>query len=713
MAEYYCDPNSYPTYAATPTWATAQEGDGLNGSGAVFSVTRSGNAVQSITATTAGTGYSTNTKLFIEGGGGTGATATVSSVNDAGGITGITVGAGGSGYTSDPTVRTVPGLAISAVARVAFSGTLGAITSIQVMGATVSATGVASTAAATAATNFAANINATTNTVSSSVSPSTPQLRNLVWARVVSSTQVEIMTRAGSQQLNYADNTNVAITFNVMTGVTITNFGEGGEQKGRSGCWGYMGCNTTLWPSAVAKGTYGAHRIGSGSGPLAGPQIGAGDVVHVRANNAEVLSNSTSGTFTVQFNAPAHWLVDDGTVWVGDTGTFMYRANNTTATAMYVECGTIGSVLEARTKGKWVFRMEGTAAAGQSRFVQPTASASVLCRKLRYEDYGVIAMIISPSMGNQSFATFEDCEYVSTRSSFSSPWAASANGPNGYIIRGCTFHWTNFSTGPAGPLVATTASAGHTTIVENCTATFGATPQNRPTPFSGSPNLDGKLVARNLEGFSLPTTGVGLTGAYTTPGRSELGYVLLQNVGSNRAFRLETNVGVLDWMPDQGYPVIDSYLPDGTAWSYRWIWSADTDAYKHATDAEALRLTKTNIASDGVRTIAMELFVDDAYDHLFTLGHVALHIAYVDASDGKMKFQNTQTAGSWTSASAISSSSKSWTGNSYAGTHVARKLEITTATSVKQNTEIEASLMFYKAAPALQELFINPELTIT
>ena len=56
MADYYLDPGIY-TYAATPTWGIAQEGDGRNGTGFVAgTITLSGGEITNIAITTAGTG---------------------------------------------------------------------------------------------------------------------------------------------------------------------------------------------------------------------------------------------------------------------------------------------------------------------------------------------------------------------------------------------------------------------------------------------------------------------------------------------------------------------------------------------------------------------------------------------------------------------------------------------------------------------------------
>lgn len=71
-----------------------------------------GGGVDSVTVTSAGTGYvQASTVVTITGGGGTGATA--SAVVTAGAVSGITVTSGGTGYTSAPTV-TITGVGTGA-----------------------------------------------------------------------------------------------------------------------------------------------------------------------------------------------------------------------------------------------------------------------------------------------------------------------------------------------------------------------------------------------------------------------------------------------------------------------------------------------------------------------------------------------------------------------------------------------------------------------
>ena len=99
--------------SSSQTWTDVQYGGGhgatatavvggLGGSGGVFTVTRTGTQITSVTVPHGGTGYTTAPTLVVSGGGGSGAILTCSVLN--GTITDVQVIVNGSGYTSNPTV---------------------------------------------------------------------------------------------------------------------------------------------------------------------------------------------------------------------------------------------------------------------------------------------------------------------------------------------------------------------------------------------------------------------------------------------------------------------------------------------------------------------------------------------------------------------------------------------------------------------------------
>jgi hypothetical protein len=192
-------------------------------------------------------------------------------------------------------------------------------------------------------------------------------------------------------------------------------------------------------------------------------------------------------------------------------------------------------------------------------------------------------------------------------------------------------------------------------------------------------------------------------------------HVFWQGIGPKRHFRMEGNCGIVEWVDAQGWPTLNSLLPDGSYWVYRYVWpNAAGGAVRREAPTELLSLTKTVIQADGVRTIALELMLDDVYDALITDSDFTMTVSYIAADGSGMQVESTPlTFGS--GATALATSSASWTNyaGSFNGTHVPRKLSLTTSKSVDQNSEVEARLYVHREPGTSQSLFINPELTIT
>lgn len=722
--DYFLEPGRY-AYAATPTWAVAQEGDGRNGSGADLTANVSGGAVTGVTVNAGGSGYSQNTHVYFVGAG-SGAVASLN-VDGAGAITSVTVSNGGSGYSTAPAVQLVPGASVPATGKVEFSAVPSSGT-ISVCGASVSTTGVIGAASADAAANtLATNINATTAAVNSGTSPSTPQLRNFVFARGPSggapAGTCEIMTRAGSHQHNNDVNSNCAIT-TTLNNATVTQFGASGMQRGRGGVWGWLfNESAAIWPSAVAVRSYGALFSGANAGPIAGPSAGAADVVHIRANNYTYVMSRNISANNVVGNRVTTFLVDDGTVWIGDAGTLTILGMvEPGSSALYFLLNSGGSaaaiVFGARRLGRMVFK-QAYSGSGSSFNVGVAGAAAATYRAVTFwnsTEGGNVGRLQFAGVGGQAGTSLRlfDCHYRSDLNDWYT--LIHMQNYNGMLaeVANCVFEWTGLLAAPgtAFAVHGNQNAGGIHIFLRNCRA-IGAS----PVPFGVTwpdwlSNTTCFLSAKNMEGFAMPSALAGLSGRYLNHASKETAWLLLQNIGANRECRLESNVGVVDWMAGQGYPTLDAYLPNGLAWSYRYRWpAASGSAIRPGDKVEILCLTKTNILAAGQRTIVLELLLDDAYDHLITAAHLAAEVTYVADADGLARSETTF-AGFGAAAAALPASAASWTLNSYTG-HVARKIELTTAVAVKANTEIEVSLLACREPTATQSVFVNPEVAIS
>jgi hypothetical protein len=211
--------------------------------------------------------------------------------------------------------------AAASIAAISFSAppTSGVIT---VFGVTITLTSVLSQASANvAADNLATSINAMQTVVAASVSSSTPQLRNLVYARGPSAGApagtCQIMTRVGAVSLNHPNaNCLITTTFNNVSSSAGSHQFSGGV----SGCYGYWYNNTAvIWPQAIVGMGYGL--FSSTLQPLAGvPE--AGDYVKIRSNKTLTLYGAIVANISIKSNGtalnPVIYDFDDGTEWPAD-----------------------------------------------------------------------------------------------------------------------------------------------------------------------------------------------------------------------------------------------------------------------------------------------------------------------------------------------------------------------------------------------------------
>ncbi len=177
--------------------------------------------------------------------------------------------------------------------------------------------------------------------------------------------------------------------------------------------------------------------------------------------------------------------------------------------------------------------------------------------------------------------------------------------------------------------------------------------------------------------------------------------------GPNKAFRIETPQYTVDWRGDGTFPYCGAAADlRGVGWSHRVTWTA---APLHSMAVTALKLSRFHRSAAAQRTLTMELYVPDAttiYDD-----ELQMVVAYIDSTDvprieqagGLVALQFSSTR------SPLASSSASWTANGVAS-FSAKKLELTTAYEVKENSEVTVSLALCKARSPSLVVYVSPEL---
>ncbi len=592
------------------------------------------------------------------------------------------------------------GVAVSAAASVDFTGCTASANSFIIMGVTLSVTGANAPALATA---VVAAIQASIGQVAVGVTASQAQLRDMCYARVDpgNSSAIQIMTRPGSATLNYATNTAVAIT--------------------TAGLWNAPPAGTnstaTIWPSAKAINTYGVAFVAAAARPLVGPVLTFDDTVNAKGGG--VVSSGLGVAFTdyaIYIAAQLRLLVDDGAIWTNATGAFTFLDELSTGRSysLVSACATVAPykqvTLSAKTPEKLIINLGGTPGAF-SFGISNVAGGGICVQNALFIETTTSAtakFLLASSNGGNSFVfRFVGCRFLFTRNLFTQIGVGFYTTATLCEFLDCVFEWTALAITPSA-LFTFNLNTALVIRLTNLTA-IGCSPTIiAPTTYANSYDI----VAKNLKGFDLGNTLVGLMGA-NSGNLAEYGYCLLQNVGSNRAMRLETNTAVLDWNPAGNYPTLNSTLPNGTPWSYRLLLSASENATRYGANVELLSLTKTfENTADAVATLKLELAVITTYAASITTGHLALLIAYTDTSNITRLEKANWSASPRSETTALTASAATWTLNDY-GSHVAKKIEHTTAYAVKVNTEIEVSLMLRRVMPAQVEIFVDPDIVVT
>ncbi len=648
-------------------------------------------------------------------------------------------------YATTPT-WTVPqegdGLALapSTTAGTAFISFSGIPTSgtISVCGVSVSTTSVLSAASADASANqLATNINATATTVASGVSSSTPQLRNLVFARGPSggapSGTTQIMFRVGAVGLNYSfPNTNCQITTtmnNVSSTATDQRF-EGGV----SGAYGwFFNYNATIWPQAIAQLGYG---VWAAQQPLAGT-IQAGDVVNIRAKNLTYTITNTSFTATVAAigtkASPVVMIVDDGTLWPADGSTPVlkftssYSSNVSYAIshnglsfvhlkAKKYSSGQRNLVFEASSSSSGLSNVivhyggnvrfenidilgigvhgRGAIYAGVSAGGAGTCSSFYGCRVTHAQpattgpDYHIKSQLNATMR-----VDFIECEFVLTAAAV--PWdfcAIQSTADCGMTFTACKM--TGWVTGSKIHAIKSSYASAADFIMYFKNCDLGNL--NNWSPISGTATLSKQPYDFGIQGLTIT------------------------NTYGNRDFMIDQPNGAFSWNSAQSYPLLAGTLIDTTdKWSMRCVPSTNAPNLGPLSPAIGPAISKINTLADGIRTLTIEFVLEKTYS--WTKKDFSVLIEYMDSTNERKTIDTFDPL-----SGAFTASTAAWTplvddGGTDRVTYVEGatlyhnryKFTVTTPTAIKSGTEINIYPRLHTAASDVTKgLFIDPEIGV-
>lgn len=650
MANLFCDHGTY-TYALTPTWRVPQDGDG------------SGTAI---------------------------ATASAFTTID---FTSATAVAGNTFY--------VMGALLTCVASGAGNNQFNA------------------GSGATLVDNLVAAINRTTNTsltTAQAAGWNTPKVQDAVFARRTGN-NLEIMTRAGSAVYNGL----VSCVWSGITGLTAGPTWSGGS----GGCWGWYinACNVgVMWPSNIAVAAYGVYA------PLAGV-ITDNDTCFLRATNIFLeFGTITSANHTLPIKGNV--CVDNADrFWAGTTGkTFTIGFPNTTnyGVTLNITTNSIRCVLSAIKRGGLIFAHIST---------YPYSSSTIVF----WMSYGHKHIVFKNVLFNDSSNT--GATYIAIEFVFSYTTTTSGSFQ---FAGGCEYYCSRPVVNIALNRTAGNVLVRHAVLIDDMDFTFPAASGIQPglfftgdygvfrasnvrmtSPASFSlakknPNITINYGAtsqvENARGFDMSVgNNMGFVSMFGAGSAGiDRAFAIQSNVGDDSAFRMETNTHAIDWLPGNQFPFVDAYTPNGTGWSHRWTWTADTSAWQSGALVPVTRYNKRAPTTGGnaARTVRVELLVPSALAGAIDTSLVSLKVAY-QSPTGMATVSSNTLAGSGDTPVVLPASATVWNKGAFT-TYVPVYLTITTPLAVVAGSEMSIEIVSSGACPGgASSIFISPNPSVT
>jgi hypothetical protein len=573
---------------------------------------------------------------------------------------------------------------------------------------------------ATLVANLVAAINRTNNTVTCAAQATdwntNNPVQNVVFARVgTPTTTLQIMTRAGSAQYNTSQIT--------TTGFTGGTYGPYTFAGGASGCWGQvMNLAATIWPSGAARATYGLFPGRLLAGTPGGPS--GGHFTHTRSGK-RLFVHGTSGIPGVQElsgtpNSYAVVRIDDGTQWPDGSEPVLTISIASSVNSFIFGFGMAYASIQGQKylSGKHSIRVIPSTAWGD--FPAGSATLGVNTRTVVAGlDFDMSGLV------------------TNTNTNIRFNWGSSGH-PG--VLRDVTFRCRS-----TNPFVTADGSAG-TVYFDGLTldSTGAVAPNPRVMDMRSATNGATYILrGARMVGF-LPTSsafGAGDTVANESivmifedtqwgnvSGRSVLvrsmqdgrpfgTFLSTFSNGPLKEFSLNLGHGYCDWDASLSFPTCNARLLDGvTPWSIRVAMSVSALA-STTRPYELPRFAKVNSLPDGVRTLSVEMAIEDSI--LATADRtdrVSMTVTYTQ-TDG-----STRTISSFNWAGApLTPSTATWSAESGGKVvfnpgniqHTKRKLSVTTPTAIKSGTEIGIVVGFhFNSSTTMQTIFVDPEITV-
>lgn len=430
--------------------------------------------------------------------------------------------------------------------------------------------------------------------------------------------------------------------------------------------------------------------------------ISNGDDIFIRTKNGSNLGETYStGNITTAARTAAsqvRWIFDDGTVWAGSSGVFTL---------------TLGTTATGRT---WTLNDYNSVSAVENNFVLdiPYTGTIVTCMTVGACTLRGMTVLTNHNSGTAGVAitqvttgsaapgtTWERCLFDTGRLYSNTPLFSQSNYGCKHTFIECVFDITGANDGSTADIFLFGLGAYGSEIEVIGGRVIGSTVYQRLVKLAGVGN-QAMFRADHFDPGSLLLDPVP---ALFFADNAQAQAFDLSNCGG--PFRMTYNCGAcrIDWRDGENYPYGNAVLPNSTntPWSYKVFSRASP-----ARPATLFTLGEIYKPAAATKTVTVNLLINDNLSSPRNDEWWAV-VSYTQDSDGVRVSQTTRAASALTTASGV------WNSTVYGAQNYSEfKIALTTATAIKQDTEVLVTLLCSRPSGAATNFyFVDPEIVIS
>lgn len=562
----------------------------------------------------------------------------------------------------------------------------------------VSVSNASSGSGATLAASLVTSINGTTTATTATYCQALLPLNKLIFARQNpdNTAQVQVMLRIAGADWNGMAPTHAGFT----TGPSITAFSGGVD-----GPFGYLCATTSVFGrTAPSWGCQSNIKVGGITEP------GVTDVIHVRTrrSGADLSLSFSSSNPVYWYMAPTggsrNFLVDDGTVWIGDAGQLtvqLYSSNGASSGVVLQFDGSRVAVASRGSDKRMRYLCSGS-------YFQPTIGQIGSATNFLAE--GVLFEVPSSAPAGQgwllSFQTNSSHNVYLNRCKFRAKgagalWRFSVNNSTRFLAHDCDYEFFSL-TGNISGFISGTPGANESAEFVGCRFYDVNGVYQVVNPIALNAN---EAPIRITFDSCIGVSDVAMNLAASNYSERMLTW---DNYGPYRDFRTETGMYLSEWRYGNNQPTLSAMLPNGTPWSIKCLLRS-TNLWQQT--HRLARIFKTYRQGTAAREIKVEILAQrDLKDT-----EVGLMAVYADENDivrVETTFSENLVSAILGAGNTLAASVAVWTLNGQTG-FTAYKLTLTTAHKVKTLTDVNTFVIWRGPQPSDQTIYIDPEVSFT